>query len=148
VVVRSLLGFDGARLFGTTPETAIAEKVQSMIALDLANSRMKDFYDVWMLAKTRKFSGRTLSRAIRATFKRRDTPLPDEIPRVFTKAFYADDTKQVQYRAFLRKGAVSDTSVTLEVVVKDISAFLMPVFTALMDKKSFESDWPPGGPWR
>ncbi|HUU02694.1 MAG TPA: nucleotidyl transferase AbiEii/AbiGii toxin family protein [Myxococcota bacterium] len=148
VVVRSLLGFDGAKLFGTTPETAIAEKVQSMIALDMANSRMKDFYDVWMLSKTRQFSGRTLSRAIRATFKRRDTPLPDENPRVFMEAFYANDTKQVQYRAFLKKSAASDTTVNLEAVVKDISAFLMPVFQSLIDKEQFEGDWPPGGPWR
>jgi hypothetical protein len=119
-----------------------------MIALDMANSRMKDFYDVWLLSRTRQFSGRMLSKAIRATFKRRDTPLPEEIPRAFTEAFFADDTKQVQYRAFLKKSAISGTTVDLEAVIKDISAFLMPVFNSLMDEEPFEGDWPPGGPWR
>ncbi len=61
-------------------KTMIAEKFQAMVAFGRANSRMKDFYDVWVLAKSYDFNGDRLVRAIAATFDRRGTPLPDALP--------------------------------------------------------------------
>jgi hypothetical protein len=58
----------------------VAEKFQAMVAMGIANSRMKDFYDVWTLAQQFEFDGTLLSSAIRATFERRQTPIPNSPP--------------------------------------------------------------------
>lgn len=63
----SLLGFERPRLLGYTPETTIAEKLHAMVALDMANTRMKDFLDLWVLARGRSFSGSVLAQAIHGT---------------------------------------------------------------------------------
>lgn len=105
-------------------ETVIAEKFQAMVALGRANSRMKDFYDIWVLSRTYEFKGDALARAIAATFARRKTPIPAEVPDSLTSAFSGDVAKVQQWNSF-----VSDLSVqpgTLETVVSDLAAFLMP----------------------
>ncbi|NOY86870.1 MAG: nucleotidyl transferase AbiEii/AbiGii toxin family protein [Deltaproteobacteria bacterium] len=58
----------------------IAEKLETMVRLGIANSRMKDFYDVWLLSLLFEFDGRTLCEAIRNTFRQRSTPLPNGLP--------------------------------------------------------------------
>jgi hypothetical protein len=74
------------RLNAYPAETSIAEKFHAMVDLDMQNSRMKDFYDIWVLSRTIDFSGNELSEAIRLTFERRKTPLPQEVPTGFAKA--------------------------------------------------------------
>jgi len=74
----TFLGGDTIRLLAYPVETAIAEKLQAMVALGGANSRMKDFYDVWICSKHLDFDGGTLAKAVDATFKNRDTPVPTE----------------------------------------------------------------------
>lgn len=73
----------------------------SMIRLALANSRMKDFFDVHALATTRAFDGDTLRLAFAATFERRQTPLPSDVPIALTKAFADDPQKRRQWDAFV-----------------------------------------------
>src|ERR1700730_5277748 len=85
-----LLGMGASRLLGYTPESAIAEKFQALVALDILNTRIKDFYDIWNLARSMEFEGATLTRAIAATFGCRATPLPQEPPRGLTDQFYED----------------------------------------------------------
>jgi predicted nucleotidyltransferase component of viral defense system len=65
--------------------TVVAEKLEAMIYLGEPNSRMKDFFDVWFLSQRFEFSGQTLTEAIQATFQRRKTPLPHELPAAFSK---------------------------------------------------------------
>lgn len=72
----SLLDFPAPRLRVYPKETVIAEKFQAMVVLGFINSRMKDFYDVWLMSKEFSFAGRLLARAIQATFERRQTDLP------------------------------------------------------------------------
>lgn len=92
-------------------ETVIAEKVQAMVFLGIANSRMKDFFDVWFLAMNFQFDGSVLSRAIKATFERRKTELPKAPPLALTKGFSEDDAKMKQWKAFVSKsGAPSEDS--------------------------------------
>jgi len=98
--------FDAPRLFGYTPETAIAEKLEAMVVLDMANSRMKDFLDIWTLARDRTFAGGLLAQAIETTFRQRRTALPDSTPLALTSAFHSVPTKQSQWRAYLRKGRI------------------------------------------
>jgi hypothetical protein len=65
-------------------ETVVAEKVEAMVKLGLANSRMKDFHDVAVLSRLFAFDGALLVRAIRATFARRGTQLPEWPPIALT----------------------------------------------------------------
>jgi hypothetical protein len=71
-----LLDQPAPHLLAYTPENAIAEKFQAIVELDMANSRMKDFHDIWVLARNLEFGGERLSEAIRNTFERRKTDLP------------------------------------------------------------------------
>jgi Nucleotidyl transferase AbiEii toxin, Type IV TA system len=65
-----LLDFTAPRLRSYVRETVIVEKFEAMVVLGRANSRMKDLYDIWLLAQTREFKDDKLARAIAATFKR------------------------------------------------------------------------------
>ncbi len=91
--------------------------------LGRANSRMKDFYDVWLLAQTHAFD-ESLPRAIAATFKRRKTPVPEELPDALTPAFANDPAKQQQWASFIE--AIDAEPVTLAQVIDELAAFLMP----------------------
>jgi predicted nucleotidyltransferase component of viral defense system len=105
-------------------ETVVAEKFQAMVMLGRANSRMKDFYDVWMLARSYDFEGDRLARAVAATFARRKTEIPADRPDALTPAFAEDPTKQQQWTAFFKDVAVTPAS--LAEVIEDLAAFLMP----------------------
>lgn len=72
--------FDVPKLRGYPRYTVVAEKLEAIAALGIANSRMKDFFDLWILSRHTDFDGDTLRRAIRATFDRRKTPLPADVP--------------------------------------------------------------------
>ncbi len=91
-----LLDFPAPRLAMYARETSIAEKFEAMVELDLENSRMKDFYDIWILSREFEFSGATLGAAIRATFKRRKTVLPATAPIALTGEFAGNPIKALQ----------------------------------------------------
>jgi predicted nucleotidyltransferase component of viral defense system len=119
-----LLDQPAPRLRAYPHETVIAEKFQAMVMLGRANSRMKDFYDIWILARSHEFYGDRLARAIAATFTRRKTEIPSERPDALTAAFAEDATKQQQWNAFLEDVAVNPGS--LAEVTEDLATFLMP----------------------
>lgn len=119
-----LLDQPAPRLRAYAMETVIAEKFQAMVVLGRANSRMKDFYDIWLLAKTFTFEDGRLVRAIAATFKRRMTQVPVDVPDCLTNAFAKDDQKRKQWQAFV-SGVVAEP-VALDVVVSELRAFLIP----------------------
>lgn len=119
-----LLDLPAPRLRAYARETVVAEKFQAMVMLGLANTRMKDFYDIWMLSRNYDFDGERLSRAIAATFERRATAIPGDLPDALTTAFSTDATKQRQWEAFARDLAAEVPS--LEVIVVDLAGFLMP----------------------
>ena len=120
----SMLAFPAARLRAYARETVIAEKFQAMVALGRANSRMKDFYDIWILSKSFDFAGDRLARAIAATFARRETAVPVDLPDALTPAFANDEQKQRQWNAFVRD--VSANPGSFEDVVTSLAEFLMP----------------------
>ena len=106
-------------------EAVIAEKFQAMIVLGRANSRMKDFYDIWVLKRSFSFDENTLARAIAATFNRRMTEIPPERPDALSRAFAEDPLKRRQWEAFLQDAAVKPSG-SLAVVLDELAAFLMP----------------------
>lgn len=119
-----LLDLPAPRMRAYPPEAVIAEKFQAMVMLGRANSRMKDFYDIWVLARSNEFAGDALSHAIRATFDRRGTDIPAERPDALTPAFAADAMKQQQWTSFVENVAVQPG--TLAEVIEELAEFLMP----------------------
>ena len=87
--------------------TVVAEKFQALCALGMANSRMKDYFDLWVLLRENDLDKVELRRAIEATFARRQTPMPTATPVGLSDGFLDDTTKQLQWRAFLRKNKLN-----------------------------------------
>jgi predicted nucleotidyltransferase component of viral defense system len=124
LVYPTLLDFPAPELRAYAQETVIAEKFQAMVDLGRANSRMKDFYDIWLLFKSFRFEDDRLARAIAATFARRMTLIPAELPDALSTEFAADRTKVRQWEAFTEDLAVDPG--TLEEVIGELAEFLMP----------------------
>lgn len=86
----ALLDLPHPTLCGYPRETVVAEKFQAMVYLGRLNSRMKDFYDLWLLARQFEFNGSTLAQAIKATFSHRRTEI-DPDPVALTPEFTRND---------------------------------------------------------
>jgi predicted nucleotidyltransferase component of viral defense system len=119
-----LLDLPAPRLRAYPRETVIAEKFQAMVALGRANSRMKDFFDVWLLSRNYQFEGDVLARAIAATFARRKTAIPAETPVALTQEFAEDPAKRRQWLAFAE--GIEAKVPSLAEVVRELEAFLVP----------------------
>jgi hypothetical protein len=133
-------------LLATYPrETALAEKLHVIVTLGMSNSRMKDFFDIDFLAAHFPFEGQILTEAVRATFERRRTPLPTDMPTAFTDLFTQDPTKQAQWRAFLRKSGL-EGDMSLVTVVERVKAFAWPVLEAARQEKAC-GFWSTAGVW-
>ena len=141
-----LLDFPPPELDGYTMESTVAEKFQSMVKLGLLNSRMKDFYDIWLLSRRFDFKGEILIEAIEKTFEKRKTPLISE-PTIFNPTFMQDDTKQAQWQGFIKKTKLTETPESFKDVASVIKAFLQPVVAAIIDRQTFGSFWTAPGPW-
>ena len=146
VVLPSLLDVDAPRVRAYPRETVVAEKVQAMVQFGIANSRMKDYYDVWYLARTFAFDGETLARAIARTFERRGTPLPPDVPMALSPTFSQDPTKQRQWKAFLAKGRL--IAPDLKTVVGQLASFVLPPVRSTAGGRPFTASWDVGGPWQ
>ena len=118
-----LLDMPTPHLRAYPPETVIAEKFHAMVALGRANSRMKDYYDVWMLTSTFDLGPERMRQAIAATFARRNTLVPTQIPDGLSDAFANDPAKQRQWTAFVRD--LSGPVPGLDSIVGDIRQKLM-----------------------
>ena len=103
----TLLKFPAPKLNAYPKESVVAEKFEAVVKLGLANSRMKDFYDLLVLAQRFEFESATLAAAIQATFETRRTSLPSSLPLAFSADFWQSPNKQTQWKAFLRKSGLS-----------------------------------------
>ena len=147
IVYPALLDLPRPYLRAYRPETTIAEKLHAMVTLDVGNSRMKDFFDLYRLAEFRRFEGETLSAAVRDTFARRSTAIPAAQPIALTAAFALHPGKKGQWAAFLKRSGLRSVPDSLEDVIEAIAAFLGPVLDALREERPLRSVWTPGGPW-
>lgn len=143
----SLLDLPRPRLRAYRPETAIAEKLHAMVVLGVANSRMRDFFDVHALAARESFDGPVLAEAIAATFARRRTELPPELPVALTPAFAATPGKALQWSGFTRRLVGGTPPPEFAVVIDAVAAFAGPVLRAVARGERFTKKWAPGGPW-
>jgi predicted nucleotidyltransferase component of viral defense system len=129
-------------------ETVIAEKFHAMVHLGMANSRMKDFYDIWTISRTLPFAGETLSLAIQRTFQRRQTAVPAVLPLALTAEFFGNPAKEMQWHGFVRRNGLAGRDMSLAAVTVSIAAFIMPPCLALAAVSPFLEEWTTGGPWQ
>ncbi|MBN1260077.1 MAG: nucleotidyl transferase AbiEii/AbiGii toxin family protein [Anaerolineae bacterium] len=144
-----LLEFPAPEIQGYSRESTIAEKLESMVRLGELNSRMKDFFDIWLLANRYPFDSQELGQAIRETFRQRRTPLVTH-PVALGESFAEDLDKQAQWAAFLRRYHLSQEAAiprTLSTATTHIAAFLQPVLEDLVAGEACTQHWQPGGPW-
>jgi predicted nucleotidyltransferase component of viral defense system len=127
-------------------ETIVAEKVEAMVDLGMLNSRMKDFTDVAMAARRVAFDGNTLVAALRATFRRRRTPLPETGIVPLSEEFVQDARVQANWKAFATKNRPRDFD-SLAEVINVLRSFLLPPIQCARTGEPFAARWNPGGPW-
>jgi hypothetical protein len=155
-VIREENNYDGIRIklefrIGRTGElaycqdTVIAEKVEAMVNLGYANSRMKDFYDVYTLSKKFHYDGTTLKDTIQSTFSRRNTEIPNKVPVAFSEEFSHDSLKQTQWNAFVKRNSLEPAD--LAHVIEGIRAYIYPVFVAINDSNDYPLKWHPDRGW-
>ena len=142
-----ILDFPAPILKAYPRETVVAEKFQAMVALGMTNSRMKDFFDLWVLSQEFAFDGKLLVEAISATFRRRRSLPPTEAPLALTGEFATDPTKIKQWEAFILKGKLKSGPTKLADVIPSLEKFLIPPSRASASGGAFDTTWPPGGPW-
>jgi hypothetical protein len=114
-------------------ESVIAEKFDAMVSRGMTNSRVKDFYDIWLLSRQYKFESHKLAEAIRLTFGQRHTELPREI-LAFSQEFIEE--KQTQWTTFRNKLGQEHIPKSFQDIVNTIEMFLTPVIFSLPHKKS------------
>ena len=129
-------------------DTVAAEKFEAMVVLDLANSRMKDFYDLLAMSRLFAFEGATLAAAIHATFERRVTTVPRERPPSLTSVFSGDPQKVQQWRAFLTREALLIDEPDLSTVIREVGDFIMPAARGAIDDGEMPGRWTSDGGWR
>ena len=142
--IPAMLEFPAPHLLCYSRESSISEKFEAMLKLRELNSRMKDFYDIWLLSRHFGFEGKTLSEAIRLTLEQRGTELPDKIV-AFSQEFI--ETKQIQWNAFRKKLKQDHVPAKFENIVMQVQEFIGPIASALTSRKSPPPKWTAPGPW-
>lgn len=144
----TLLNFQAPNIQVYPRETVVAEKFQAMVSLGIANSRLKDFYDLWYLAMNFEFDGEILSQAMKATFSRRRTDLPKLKPIAFTEEFFEDKNKVKQWQAFLNKTKLVIIPQTFQEIIALLQDFLMPPCQTLAQGETFSKIWSLSSRWQ
>ena len=130
-------------------EAVIAEKFHAMVSLGIQNTRMKDFFDVCTLARQFTFQGTALIAAIQATFERRVTALPDELPPSLQQRFALGNAQQSQWKAFIeRTGILQTPENEFSMVLLGIREFLEEPLFASRVNAPFPKSWKPREGWR
>jgi predicted nucleotidyltransferase component of viral defense system len=147
----TLLDHSPPKLKAYSRETVVAEKFQIMVHFGIANSRLKDLYDLSVLARNFNFSGTVLAQAIQATFQRRLTKAPTEDPVALSSEFSSDPGKRAAWRSFLRRITKTRKATDLpdlSEVCGLLRSFLMPPSRAVASGEPFRDVWTASGLWQ
>jgi predicted nucleotidyltransferase component of viral defense system len=128
-------------------ESAVAEKFHAMVVLDIRNSRMKDFYDVWFMASTWTFEMASLRKAIVTSFERRGSTIPTAVPFALTDDFLKDPQKKQQWNAFVNRLNPTDKAPSLEEVGALLHSFLLPCVFGKSQIMLEDRRWTPDLGW-
>jgi hypothetical protein len=146
--VRTILGDPPPRILAYPRESVVSEKLNAMVTLGERNSRYKDFYDLHAMANAFDFDKDTLTRAVRATFERRATPVTTALPAPLTAPFYASPDRLTQWRAYVTRNNLTGAPTDFQIVGDLLGRFLRPVWESLSADGASSDAWVPGGPWR
>lgn len=135
----TLLNMERPQIKAYSIESVIAEKFEAMVALAEANSRMKDFYDIYTLSRMFDFEGLVLYEAINQTLQRRGTPLT-AIPTVFSHGFPLLKDKQTQWTAFQMRIKIAE-GVKFSEVISAIKVFIQPIYEAVLKENEWMKSW-------
>ena len=147
LVYPTILSLPAPELLGYSRESTIAEKLVTMTRLGILNSRMKDIFDIWLLARQFPFDGEILSEAIIECFTRRGVKVVAQ-PVALSSDFKDDPVKSTQWRAFTRKSRLDEISDDLGEIISAIEDFLTPILSIISEGNDFKGVWKPPGPWR
>lgn len=144
----TLLDHAPPRVLVYAKETVVAEKLEAILTGGPTNSRVKDFYDLRVLAANFDFEGASLVTSIRSTFEKRGTGMPSPEPREITDAYLSAPERRALWRSFWRRSRPSELPESVETLGESLRGFLGPVCRALSTSTDFSSRWAAGGPWR
>ncbi len=142
----TLLDLEAPRILAFQPATAIAEKFETIVTKGLANSRLRDYYDIWLLSTIHAYGGAELAATIAGTFAHRRTELTATTPSGLTAAFYRTAEAQSRWRSFLSEKGI-DAPADLADVCEAIIDFIMPAVTAAAAEETFVLKWKPSTGW-
>lgn len=143
----AILDLPAPCLRGYSRESAVAEKFEAMVKLGVLNSRVKDFFDIWLLSRQFDFDGTTMAQALTETFATRGTMIP-AAPVALTGAFANDASRQAQWQAFIRRSRLQNVPGSFPEIVEAVADFLGPITKALAAGESFQGAWKAPGLWR
>ncbi|MEW6290776.1 MAG: nucleotidyl transferase AbiEii/AbiGii toxin family protein [Thermodesulfobacteriota bacterium] len=143
-ILPAILDFPPPQLIGYSLESAIAEKFEAMVKLGELNSRMKDFYDIWLLSRQFDFMGERLKDAMSETLKNRGTNLPSEIV-AFSNSFLS--MKSGQWQAFHRRLGQENIPADFAEIIRQVKIFLYPIVESIRSGMATPSSWEAPGPW-
>lgn len=143
-----ILDFPRPRLKGYPIESSVSEKFESMVKLGLLNSRMKDYYDVWLMLRRFDFEGIKLAEALRRTFEHRGTILPRGKPIFAEEIYDIKSDRQMLWKAFLKKNEIRNAPGNLYAVASEIERFIKGPLGVIAKGEVFKKGWKAGGPWK
>ena len=135
------------RIRAYPPEAVVAEKLHAMVLLGGQNSRYKDFYDIYSIAKHVSFTAERLARSISTTFDRRHTAISPDLPQFLTPQFYAEPARNDQWRAFLIRNSLPGAPDDFRIVGALIQSFLVGLWRALAHDSAITGAWSTGDRW-
>ncbi|MFC1559054.1 nucleotidyl transferase AbiEii/AbiGii toxin family protein [Gemmatimonadota bacterium] len=141
-----ILDLPAPLIMGYSLESVIAEKFETMVRRGEVNSRIKDFYDIWFLAKHFDFIGSILTKAVSTTFSNRGTSMPVE-PVPLSSDMGQNEQKQKQWSAFRHRSRLKDGNEDFPSIIEEISVFLRPVVEAIVSGSQLDEQWQAPGPW-
>jgi hypothetical protein len=106
--------------------TVVAEKLDAIISLGMTNTRMKDYFDIWVILRKSELDLEVLRSAVMATIKRRSTLMPENLPLGLSDEFAQNKNKNMQWNAFLTKNQLD--GVNLNELVMDLRSKLAYLF--------------------
>jgi hypothetical protein len=124
LLLPTLLGHPAPNLRAYPILTVVAEKIHAISTLGMANTRLKDYYDLYSIAQTHTINPSALETALRCTFVNRATPMFTGLPIGLTEEFTLSTVKIAQWQAFLRRNKISPNELSLTQVIVDITPWL------------------------